>query len=163
MCDYASHHGRDHTFALPSTPFGRCAGIPFPHPSLVLWRASPQAGADTIRHGVFKVMAMTAVLGVIAIRVIDIFTVSQSIVLTVCCMVISAVLEFARWVDRDDHDGWMGANQVQTRWLYTVWLWTIYLVGRMINISKLITVISLVSLPRSGRIFWHSPANETRQ
>jgi len=35
-------------------------------------------------------MAVTAVLGVIAIRVIDIFTVSQSIVLTVCCMVISA-------------------------------------------------------------------------
>ena len=64
------------------------------------------------------------------------------------------LLEFTCWVDRGDHNGWMGANQVQTQ-LYTVWLRTIYLVGRMINISKLITVISLVSLPRSGRIFWH--------
>ena len=36
-------------------------------------------------------MSVTAVLGVIAIRVMDIFTVSHSIVLTVCCMVISAV------------------------------------------------------------------------
>ena len=36
-------------------------------------------------------MSVIVVLGVIAIRSIHIFTVSQSIVLTVCCMVISAV------------------------------------------------------------------------
>jgi len=65
------------------------------------------------------------------------------------------MLEFTRWVDRGDHDGWMGANQVQTRWEYRVRLQTIYLVGRTANISKLITnSYSLVSLPRSGHIFW---------
>ena len=39
--------------------------------------------------------------------------------------------------------------------VYRVRLWTIYLVGRTANISKLITSHSLVSLPCSSHIFWH--------
>lgn len=51
-----------------------------------------QAGAGGFWHDAFKLMSAIPVSGVIAIRVIEIFRVSQSIVLTVCFAVISVML-----------------------------------------------------------------------
>jgi len=68
---------------------------------------------------------------------------------------ITFVLEFASWDNQGDHNGLVGVNQVQTQWIYTVRLQTIYHVGRTANMSKLITInYSLVSLPCSDHIFW---------
>ena len=50
-----------------------------------------QADAGDIRYTIFKAMSVIPVLGVVAIRVIEIFTVSHSIILTVCIAVISAM------------------------------------------------------------------------
>ncbi|KAL4065325.1 hypothetical protein J3A83DRAFT_4375854 [Scleroderma citrinum] len=50
-----------------------------------------QAGSSDIGYRILKIMFSIPVLGVIAIRVIEIFTVSQSIVLTVCLVVISMI------------------------------------------------------------------------
>ncbi|KAL4062043.1 hypothetical protein V8B97DRAFT_1878382 [Scleroderma yunnanense] len=48
-----------------------------------------QAGSGGIGYHALKIMFSIPVLGVIAIRIIEIFTVSQSIFLTVCLVVIS--------------------------------------------------------------------------
>ena len=62
-------------------------------------------------------MAVIAVLGVIAIRIMEVFTVSQSIVITVCCVMISALplgilpgaIYIARgarfWLDKPEQNG----------------------------------------------------------
>jgi len=75
-----------------------------------------QAGAGGFWHGAFKVMSAIPVGGVIAIRVIEIFMVSQSIVLTVCFAVTSAMLggifpvaihlfrKIRNWMRNSDHE-----------------------------------------------------------
>jgi len=52
----------------------------------------PKAGVGGIWNNAFKVMSAIPVLGVIVIRIVEVFTVSQSIVLTVCFAVIGAML-----------------------------------------------------------------------
>ncbi|KAL4075104.1 hypothetical protein V8B97DRAFT_1944404 [Scleroderma yunnanense] len=54
-------------------------------------REDLQAGVEGIRYGIFEFMSAIPILGVIAIRVIEFFTVSQSVILTVCLVVISTV------------------------------------------------------------------------
>ncbi|KAL4075096.1 hypothetical protein V8B97DRAFT_1867281 [Scleroderma yunnanense] len=50
-----------------------------------------QAGAGSIQYGIFLFMSAIPVLGVIVIRVIEVFTVSQSIIITICFMVVTAM------------------------------------------------------------------------
>ncbi|KAL4075099.1 hypothetical protein V8B97DRAFT_1944339 [Scleroderma yunnanense] len=50
-----------------------------------------QAGVTSIRQSAFGVMATIATLGIIVIRAVEIFMVSQSIVLALCFIVISAI------------------------------------------------------------------------
>ncbi|KAL4079541.1 hypothetical protein J3A83DRAFT_4210432 [Scleroderma citrinum] len=64
----------------------------------------PQDATGGMGHRAFKIMFAIPVLGVIAIRVFEIFTMSQSIVLTVCLVVISMmpgeILSAAMYFDR---------------------------------------------------------------
>ena len=62
----------------------------FGHAGSVLTCIS-QAGAGDIGHNIFRVMSVVPVLGVMAIRTIETFTVSHSIILTVCVAVISTM------------------------------------------------------------------------
>jgi len=89
---------------------------------------TPQAGADgEVGYSVFKLLSVIPIFGVSAIRVIEIFTLSRSIALTVCVAVISvmpaevppaAMSLFRRvrsWVTRSERDGVSGVDPALLR------------------------------------------------
>ncbi|KIM67709.1 hypothetical protein SCLCIDRAFT_1209817 [Scleroderma citrinum Foug A] len=65
-------------------------------------RVHLQAGVSGFWNDAFKIMSAIPALGVIVIRIIEVFTVSQSIVLTVCFVVMLGGISLAtmNWLSR---------------------------------------------------------------
>ena len=65
-----------------------------------------QAGVSGFWNDAFKIMSAIPALGVIIIRIIEVFTVSQSIVLTVCFVVMLGGISLAtmNWLNKSEHE-----------------------------------------------------------
>lgn len=117
MRDRVPHYIRGGAIALYSIPAAGPAGILYTWVMRSVLMCISQAGAGNIGYSIFKVMSVVPVLGVMTIRIIETFTVSHSIILTVCVAVIStmsaevppSVMAFYRrvksWVGRWGQEG----------------------------------------------------------
>ncbi|KAL4071821.1 hypothetical protein J3A83DRAFT_4236636, partial [Scleroderma citrinum] len=74
-----------------------------------------ETAASAIGHRAFEIMFAFPVLGVIAIRVIEIFTISQSIVLKICLVTISLIpgkmLTMALYLSHRVRNQWMSNSR----------------------------------------------------
>ena len=69
-------------------------------------RVHLQAGVSGFWNDAFKIMSTIPALGVIVIHIIEVFTVSQSIVLMVCFVVMLGGISLAtmNWLNKSEHE-----------------------------------------------------------